>query len=143
MSHFSEAERKEIKQTIELVESQTSGEVCVCLEKYCDADPISRAQEYFEKLNLSKTKARNGVLLYIATLDKVFAIIGDEGVHQIVGQEFWEDAKRAMKNHFQEGEMAKGIIKGVENVGIVLKKHFPKLHDDENELSDDIIFGDV
>lgn len=143
MPYFSEQERIEIKQTIEIVEAQTSAEIVVCLEKYCDVDPIVRALEYFGKLNMSSTKLRNGVLIYIATLDKVFAIIGDDGIHKMVGQDFWEDAKRTMTEYFKQGLLAKGIIKGVEKVGVVLNKHFPRMQDDENELSDDIIIGDV
>ncbi len=143
MAYFTEQERLQIKQTIEIVEAQTSGEICVCLEKYCDTDPIKRALEYFEKLNMARTKLRNGVLIYIATLDKVFAIIGDDGIHKIVGQEFWENAKRIMTENFKQGLLSNGIIKGVEQVGIVLNKHFPRMHDDENELSDDIIIGDA
>lgn len=143
MPYFTEEERLQIKHAIEAAEAQTSGEICVCLEKYCDTDPVTKALDYFQKLNLSKTRMRNGVLLYIATLDKVFAIIGDEGIHQKVGQSFWDDTKELLKSNFQQGLMVKGIIKCIEKAAFELKSEFPKMDDDKNELSDDIIIGDA
>ncbi|MCC6687662.1 MAG: TPM domain-containing protein [Saprospiraceae bacterium] len=142
MSYFTEQERKEIKECIEQIEAQTTGEICICVEQYCDQDPITRAQEYFVKLEMTKAKRRNGVLIYLALSDNVFAIIGDEGIHNIVGEIFWEDAKTAMKENFKHGEIVKGVILGVRKVGDVLIQHFPKTDDDQNELKDDIIFGD-
>lgn len=142
MSYFTEHERKEIKECIEQIEAQTTGEICICVEQYCDRDPLTRAQEYFVKLEMTKAKRRNGVLIYLALSDNVFAIIGDEGIHNIVGEIFWEDAKTVMKENFKHGEIVKGVILGVRKVGDVLIQHFPKTDDDQNELKDDIIFGD-
>lgn len=142
MSYFTEQERKEIKECIEQIEAQTTGEICICVEQYCDQDPITRAHEYFVKLEMTKAKRRNGVLIYLALSDNVFAIIGDEGIHNIVGEMFWDDAKTTMKENFKHGEIVKGVILGIRKVGDVLIQHFPKTDDDQNELKDDIIFGD-
>ena len=36
----------------------------------------------FYQLNMDKTHLRNGVLIYLATVDRKFAIIGDAGYKQ-------------------------------------------------------------
>jgi uncharacterized membrane protein len=143
MSYFNEEERLAIKRAIENAESQTSGEVCICVEKYCDSDAMQRALEYFHKLNMTQTKLRNGVLIYVAMLDKVFAVVGDEGIHREVGHEFWENARLLLSTNFKNGDIVKGIVETVDQIGKALSHFFPKLDDDINELPDEIIYGDV
>jgi uncharacterized membrane protein len=47
-----------------------------------------------------------------------------------------------MLNQFKYGNMVEGIVTGVKKAGEQLKKYFPYLLDDENELPDDIAFMD-
>ncbi len=142
MSYFSEESKLSIKEAIERAEKQTSGEICVYLDKHCNTDPLKKAVEHFHKLKMFKTKLRNAALIYIATEDKVFAILGDKGIHEKVGQEFWDQAKMIMKDHFKNGEVITGIVKAIDQIGGALKVHFPYEEGDVNELSNDVITGD-
>ena len=139
---FTEAQQQEISQSIERAELNTSGEIRVHLEDKCKTEPVKRAVEVFEKLAMHQTEQRNGVLFYLAVKDKKFAVIGDQGINDLVNEHFWDDVKTEMLNHFQRSKFSEGLCKGIEMAGEKLKIHFPYQSDDVNELSNDISFGD-
>jgi len=87
---------------------------------------------------MDKTEQRNGVLIYIATGDKQFAILGDKGINDVVPDNFWEDVVKEMQLQFQQDKFQEGICSGVSRIGEKLKSYFPHRSDDVNELSDEI-----
>jgi uncharacterized membrane protein len=142
MALFNDEEQQRIKQAVEAAEKNTSGEIRVCVEKTCSEDVLDRAAKYFAKLDMHKTKLRNGVLIYLATDDRKFAIIGDAGIDAVVPDGFWDQAKLDMLEQFKQGNLVEGVATGVKLAGEQLKKYFPYGDDDTNELSDDISFMD-
>jgi uncharacterized membrane protein len=92
-------------------------------------------------LNMHNTAERNGVLIYVAVDDRTLVIMGDKGINDIVGQNFWESTKDIIINHFKNGDMKQGLVEGILKAGEQLKKHFPYKKDDKNELPDDISVG--
>ena len=140
MALFSDKEEEIIRKAVEAAEAKTSGEIRICAEKHCKEAPLDRAANYFAKLDMDKTALRNGVLIYIATEDHKFAIIGDSGINKVVPPDFWDTTKEAMRNHFKAGNLAEGIITGIHMAGEKLQKFFPLLDGDKNELSDDISY---
>ena len=142
MSYLSDEDKAIIKEAIEKAEKLSSGEICVYFEKNCKGTAFDSALAYFKKLKLDQTARRNGTLIYIAFEDKLFAIIGDEGIHAKVGQDFWDKAKGIMHDHFQRGEIVTGIVKAISQIGDALITYFPYEEGDLNELSNDVIMGD-
>lgn len=142
MPIFNEEEQQRIRAAIEDAEKHTSGQIRVCIEKTCSENVLDRAAKYFHQLDMHKTKLRNGVLIYLATVDRKFAIIGDKGINRTVPENFWDDAKEEMLKHFRYGELVEGIAKGLKIAGDHLQKYFPHRPDGENELPDDIAFMD-
>lgn len=142
MAVFNEEEQQRIRGAIEEAENRSSGEIRVCIEKKCSEDVLDRAAKYFFQLNMHKTKLRHGVLIYVATVDRKFAIIGDAGINQVVPANFWDDTKEKMLEHFKYGDIVEGIVTGLKIAGEQLQKYFPNAQDDNNELSDDIAFMD-
>ena len=134
------AEEKILVEAIAVAEKNTSGEIRVHIEKTCKGDAIEQAKVIFEKLGMTATKARNGVLIYIAEESHKFAIIGDAGIHEKVGHDFWDHSKDLMLAHFKKGEFVEGIKEAVLSCGEALKKHFPFQNNDSNELSNDISY---
>jgi uncharacterized membrane protein len=102
---------------------------------------MDRAAWWFEKLEMHKTKLRNGVLFYLAVKDHKFAILGDAGINAQTSNDFWDEIKEGMQNHFVKSKFSEGLCNGIQMAGEQLKKHFPYESDDVNELSDDISFG--
>ncbi len=127
---------------IQDAERRTSGEIKVHLEDHCPRAAIRRAEELFRTLGLAETRARSGVLIYLAVRDKKFAIVGDEGIDTEVPPGFWDDIRDGMGERFRDGRFYDGIRFGVERTGEALGKYLPWHPDDVNELSDEISFGD-
>ncbi len=142
LAFFNKEEEQKIITAIQEAERNTSGEIRVHLEKKLEQDVVTEARQTFAKLEMHKTQARNGVLIFIAPNHHQFAIIGDEGIHQIVGDDFWQSERDIMQHHFRQGAFAEGICEAVSQVGEKLKAHFPFQSDDENELTDDISYSD-
>ena len=138
---LSSEQEKNLLKAIENAELKTSGEIKLHLESYCIFDPIMRAKRIFEKLEMHKTKQKNGVLIYIAVKSKKFAIIGDAGINDRVGQDFWNDTKEKMQAAFRNKNFYEGMLIAIENAGEKLSLHFPLQSDDKNELSNTISFG--
>ena len=140
---FTKQEEKQITQSIKAAEQQTSGEIRLFVEDYCLADdPVFRAAELFEALGMTKTKARNGVLLYIAPQSRQFAIWGDTAIHEKVGTDFWVAEKQLLRERLQKEAAVEGICQVIVAIGEQLKGHFPAdPGDNENELPDEIIYG--
>ncbi len=142
MALFNEDEQHRIRVAIEDAEKRTSGQIRVCIEKSCSEDVLDRAAKYFHKLEMHKTKHRNGVLIYLATVDRKFAIIGDAGINKVVPADFWDSTKEDMLAHFKLGDLVEGIVTGLQIAGEHLQKYFPHHNGAANELSDDIAFMD-
>ncbi|QHS55111.1 TPM domain-containing protein [Mucilaginibacter sp. 14171R-50] len=142
MAVFTEEEQQRIQTAVADAEKETSGEVRVCIEKTCTDDPLNRAVKYFTQLGMEKTRLRNGVLIYVATVDRKFAIIGDAGINAVVPANFWDSTKEEMLSQFKYGNLVEGIVTGIEHTGAQLKKYFPYMLNDKNELPDDIAFMD-
>jgi len=139
---LTEDDRLRVRRAVEEAEKMTSGEIRVYMEDECPPDYLGRAAFIFDKLGMSQTDLRNGVLIYIAAKDKVLAIIGDEGIHKKVGDNFWEEIKAQMIKKFAAGLYAEGIVDAVTAAGRALSSYFPYNGDDKNELPDDITFGE-
>lgn len=140
--HFTKSDKAKIKTAIEEAELNTSGEIRVHLENHCKTDNVlDRAAQVFAELDMHKTEARNGVLIYMAVADHQFAIIGDGGINAQVEEGFWDITKEKMVKQFKNGDLTQGIVEGILCAGERLKAFFPYQKDDQNELSDDISFG--
>jgi len=142
MAIFNDEEQERIRKAIEAAEKHTSGQLRVCIEKTCSENVLDRAAKYFHELDMHKTKLRNGVLIYVATVDRKFAIIGDAGINKVVPDDFWDDTRNDMLEHFKQGNLVEGIVTGLEISGNHLQKFFPHESGDSNELPDDIAFMD-
>jgi uncharacterized membrane protein len=138
---FSAEQREDIRQAILNAELDTSGEIRVHIETSCKGDVLDRAAYIFDKMGMQKTEKRNGVLFYLAVKNRRFGVLGDLAINKVVPQNFWDDLKNLLLNHFREERFTEGLIEGIGMVGNKLKKHFPYQTGDVNELSDDISFG--
>ena len=70
-----------------------------------------------------------------------FVICGDEGINNVVADDFWDCTRDTIAEHFKKGNFKVGIVAGILNAGIQLKQFFPWQTDDENELSNEISKG--
>jgi uncharacterized membrane protein len=136
-------EKQLVVSAIQAAEKQTSGEIRVFVESRCRfVNPLDRAAEVFHQLKMEQTESRNAVLLYVATRDRQLALYGDQGIHEKVGNQFWNEKVKFILSHFSTQKYGEGLAWIISEVGEALRLHFPYNKDtDKNELPDDIVFG--
>jgi uncharacterized membrane protein len=139
---LSKEEREKVIAAIDEAEKLTSGEIRVHIEKHCpDTDPLDRAANLFASLKMQETEFRNGVLLYLAFEDHLFAIIGDAGINTATPDNFWDEIKNEIIEMFKENRHTEGLILGIIRVANALKEFFPPRDEHKNELPNEISFG--
>ena len=133
-SFFSKLDSDRIVSAIAEAEGKSSGEIRVHVTRRKPRDLEERARRRFELLGMAKTAERNGVLFYIAPKLRRFQVLGDTGIHEKCGPDFWREIASEMEEHFRKGEFTEGIVRGVSHVGEVLASHFPRSAADRDEL---------
>ena len=134
-------DEQQIIEAIRIAEKNTSGEIRVHIEKTSKIDVYDRALEVFRMLKMDNTKLQNGVLIYVAVEDRNFVIFGDEGINNVIDDDFWESTKNIMQSHFKRGHFKQGLVDGIIKAGKQLETYFPWEAGDKNELPDDISKG--
>lgn len=131
-----------IKAAIHQAEHGTTGEIRVSVSTFFWGDVRKAAEKAFERLGMTRTRHRNGVLVFVVPSRKRFVILGDEAIHARVGQEFWDGVAAAMSGLFRKGDFTGGLVHGIAEAGRQLALHFPS-EDPEghDELPDEVDFG--
>lgn len=130
-----------IKEAIRAAEKQTSGEIRISISRFFWGKVRPVAEKAFTRLGMTNTKQRNSILFFFVPSRRRFVVLGDEGIHAAVGQDFWEHLAATMSAEFKKGRFQEGLIRGIEEAGEHLAAHFP--YDpltDKNELPDDVDF---
>ena len=138
---LSEGDLEGLRRAIIDAEAGTSAEIRVHLDHRCPGDPMARAVTVFERLGMHRTALRHAVLVYVAVADRKLAVIGDEGIHDRVGQEYWDRLVAAITTHFRDERPRDGFVHAVGELAAALAQHFPRRPGDVNELGDEVSLG--
>jgi uncharacterized membrane protein len=134
-------DQAQVVAAIREAERVTSGEIRVSVAHFFWGDVEKTAEKAFRRLGMENTADRNGVLIFLVPSRKRFAILGDKGIHEKVGQAFWDDASACLSSHFRQGAFTDGLVEAIRMVGNGLATHFPSAGEaDRNELSDEVDF---
>jgi putative membrane protein len=90
-------------------------------------------QQFFEQ-RLHLTRARTGVLIFVAVAEHYVEIIADEGINALVPPGTWDKAVADFVEQVRAGRITEGFLAVVEVVGTRLAEHFPRAADDRDEL---------
>ncbi len=137
---FSKQEQSLVEEAIRTAETKTSAEVVVHLDNLCFGDPIKAAEKVFVSLGMHKTAERNGVLVYIATLNKKIAVVGDVGIYSKLEPDYWKKMVDQLIAEFRADHKAEALSASLLDVGNKLAVFFPRQHNDTDELSNKISF---
>lgn len=135
---INQLDEAKIVAAIAAAENTTSGEIRVYITHHKVTDALARARLRFTKLGMEKTRQRNAVLIYLAPRSQQFAVVGDTGVHEKCGDDFWREVAAAMEQLLRSGQFTEAVLTGVEKVGALLAAQFPRTPGDTNELPDGI-----
>jgi uncharacterized membrane protein len=134
-------ESSPIVEAIAEAESRTSGEIRVHLtRRRFERDPFQRAWKLFHQYGMTRTAQRNAVLFYLNLRKKKFAIVGDEGIHRVVGAHYWEELAKSLREDLLSTHIENAVALAVRTIGVTLERFFP--HDpnsaNHNELVDEV-----
>jgi len=103
-------------------------------------DRVQRAAiDQFLARGLQRTKARTGVLIFVALAERQVEVVADEGIYSRVDPSLWDDAVGALIDAAREGRLADGLVEAVALVGGVLNTHFPPGPDNVDEIPNRVV----
>jgi uncharacterized membrane protein len=128
---------------IRAAEARSCGEIRVHVAEREVADSQAEAERLFAELGVRDTAMRNGVLVYVAPLTRTIVVVGDDAVAARCGEGLWTGVVETIRDQFRAGRFTEGIVAGVEAIGEVLARHFPRRpgEADRNELPDAVSRG--
>lgn len=133
-------DKKRLLDKIGQIENRSSGEVRIHVTTKRVKDPLQAARKTFTALEMTLTRRRNGVLVFLCLPSRRFAIVGDEGIDWVVPPNYWESLRDTMAEKFSAGSYTEGLLEILDRVETVLVEHFPYENGDVDELPDDISY---
>lgn len=128
-------EQQNIIDAIAHAEAMTSGEIRVHIQPRAGAEIRAVAEKTFERLGMTRTALRNGVLLFIASEEQRFVILGDRGINEKAPAGFWDEIAAKLTIRFKAGEYTEGIVEAIHSAGEELRHDFPRHAGDVDELT--------
>ncbi len=98
-----------------------------------------QAFQEFYRHGLHETAAKTGVLLFVSLFERRAIVLGDRGIDEKVGEEYWKATDEAILKGIAAGSLKEGLIGGIRSAGAVLAEHFPWKDGDRNEVPDRLI----
>jgi putative membrane protein len=99
-----------------------------------------RARELFISKNLSATRERTGVLIYVSAAEHMAELVADEAIHARVEAAAWDKAMTALTSGLRRGAAAAGFIEAIGLCADLLAANFPAREgDNPNELPDAVV----
>lgn len=141
--YLSHEDLEKIKEEISKVEQNTSGEIKLSLRerrRFFEKlyKPHELAEKDFEKLGVGNTKHKTGILIFIIFDERYYDILADEGIHVKIPDQVWVDIDSKLVEEFRNDGYLNGILHIIDKVSDVLKKEFPKVVGEGDEVSDEI-----
>lgn len=128
-------------EAIQTAEDHSTGEIRIHIDSNTEGNSAEIAFEIFKRLCKDQTAARNAVLFHVNFEQHYLTIIGDEGIHEKVHQNFWDRMHDRITAEFSKGNYHDGLKNAVLETGLELKKHFPVSGENPNELPNEITFS--
>lgn len=94
------------------------------------------ANDQFMMRDVSRTRGRTGVLIYLSAAERCALVLPDVGVADRLPQSVWQGAIDRLCAAAGEGRVVEGAIAAVEACGEALAQAFPREADDANERPD-------
>lgn len=96
-----------------------------------------RAEAAFLEEQVFATRARSGILLFVALFERRAVVIGDRAIHEAVESVAWERIVETVVRGMESGRPTGGLIDAVAQCGELLAESgLPQAADDLDELDD-------
>ena len=121
-------DKKRVRDAIVRAEETTDSPISVTIAPHVAGDVHAAALRDLHRRGLSRAPDRNAVHFFVVPSRREFAIVGDAGAHERLGQAAWDSVAATVEKHFREGDPTAGLVAGIEEVGGHLARHFPREH---------------
>jgi uncharacterized membrane protein len=135
---FDAATLQAIEQAIADTERSHGGEIRFAVEAnrgvidvMRGVSPREHALHVFAQLGVWDTDANNGVLIYVSWADRDVEIVADRGFNGRVSEQEWAQVCRHMEQAFARGAAREAVVAGIQAVGALIARHFPRGDRDE------------
>jgi putative membrane protein len=98
-----------------------------------------QALQEFQRLDLARTQAATGVLIFVSLFERRVVVLGDRGIDAAVPKDHWSGVGRAVLDGVARGALRDGLVEGIRLAGERLAQSFPWREGDRNELSDRVV----
>jgi uncharacterized membrane protein len=119
-------DQKRVRAAIVRAEKSTDAPIAVSIAPHVKGDVHEEALRTLHRRGLSRTKDRHAVIFFVVPSRREFAVVGDQGAHERLGQAVWESVVATVASHFRAGDPTAGLIAGIEEVAQHLAQHFPR-----------------
>ncbi|MEA2688672.1 MAG: hypothetical protein QOD51_1279 [Candidatus Eremiobacteraeota bacterium] len=119
-------DKKRVRDAIVRAEAATDAPISVSIVPHVTGDVHAAALRDLQRHGRSRAAARNAVHFFVVPSRREFAVVGDAGAHERLGQEAWDSVAATVEKHFRLGDPTAGLIAGIEEVGRILARHFPR-----------------
>jgi uncharacterized membrane protein len=120
-------DKKRVRDAIVRAERATSAPISVAVVPHVEGDVHAAALRALHARGLSRTPDRNAVHFFVVPSRREFAVVGDAGAHERLGQAAWDAVAATVERHFRRGDPTAGLITGIEEIGALLARHFPRI----------------
>ena len=93
----------------------------------------------FYQNGLYRTRDATGIIIYISVYEHRAWVLADEGIDARVDPAVWQQVVDDLTTGIKAGQRAEALCTAVARCGELVREHFPRRADDENELSDLIV----
>ena len=114
-----------IEVAIKEAERATTGEIRVAVLPPFRGTIEEMTERTAQRLGMTKTSDRNGVLILVDPARRTFRVWGDRSIHEKVGEGLWTSIAAAIEERFRAGGFTAGLVKGVAAAGRALAEHYP------------------
>jgi putative membrane protein len=106
-----------------------------------EAERAVRANAFriFAERGVYRTRDATGVLILVSELEHRAVILGDRGVHGVVGDAGWQAHVAHLVQRIREGKGADGVIEVLERLSALLERGVPRKADDTDELPNTVV----
>ncbi len=119
-------DKKRVREAIVRAEEATDAPISVSVVPHFSGDVHAAALRALHRRGLSRAPGRNAVHFFVVPSRREFAVVGDAGAHERLGQDAWERVAATAEKHFRLGDPTAGLVAGIEEVGRLLAPHFPR-----------------
>jgi putative membrane protein len=106
-------------------------------EKTLEKSVAEGARVAFFDLGISRTRGRNGLLVFVSTFEKRCVVLCDVGIEVASLGRAWSECCAALSRHVAARDLA-AFERTLESMGPILGASMPRRHDDVNELPDEV-----